>query len=98
MFVESRVDESLGFLPLNDDPLRTLHSCVVFPVIIKPIDARQGGCLLADWHNVWRQCFMSLLSFYPVHFRSVALSPPADHLSHLYILVLCASCTNSECL
>ena len=96
-----RADGGLGFLPRNDGPLWTPHSsCVALPVIIKPIDVRRGGCLLTGTMYGCSLCLscdsrVTLVVLACTFQFGGRLSPPTKHLSHLYILVLCASCTNS---
>ncbi len=67
-------------------------------------DGCQTGRMFVDWHNVRLQsvCLScdshDALVFTACMFSASDCLSPADHLSHLYILVMCASCTNSGCL
>lgn len=74
-----------------------------FPAIIEPISARREEAPLA-WDDIWLQ---SVILSRDSHAAFVGLAcifrvgdclDPVRHLSHLYILVMCTSCTNSWCL
>ena len=87
VFCRSGADEGLGSLP-------ACRSCIVFPVMMKPIDARQGGCLLTGTMRGCSLCFFRVTPMSPVLFQPVSeWLFMTVHLS-LCIRVLCASYSN----
>lgn len=84
-------------------PTKAPHSCRVS--WDNHTDWCLAGRMFVDWQNIWlHSAFFHVTLTHVTRVVSACIFWVsghlflADHLSHLCILVLCASCTNSECL